>query len=353
MGSCNSNRSCSLGGSNGFSGMLNNLAAGNPGWVAHSITWNASSVYHDPVLSNSALRARAVPHRLRDRVDAIAQARAGALHRLVARRLVVRGGSRKHRPRGRHALRRRPRRRALLRPPGGTAVAERGLGPTVRRCSDRRGSRPRRRSGRWCGACWPSWRSSARVGRPRRCTTWWPPTRGSPDGLPASIGRLHRCSSITARRPRSCSPRSVRSWRSGSTFRRSSPRFTLVLGIVTFVFIWVATENFGGILAGGATDPNSGPLVIILALSYWPSGTGSKYCQQACPVELDRRVEGGSRPVTPTPFLAVLPLRGGDAGRGRLRARAAGRVRRHSQERWLGRRHRPPLHGRVHGRHVR
>ena len=47
-------------------------------------------------------------------------------------------------------------------------------------------------------------------------------------------------------------------------------RFTLVLGIVTYVFIWVATENFGGILAGGATDPNSGPPVIILALIYWP-----------------------------------------------------------------------------------
>ena len=47
-------------------------------------------------------------------------------------------------------------------------------------------------------------------------------------------------------------------------------KVTLVLGIVTFVFIWVATENFGGILAGGATDPNSGPLVIILALIYWP-----------------------------------------------------------------------------------
>jgi hypothetical protein len=45
---------------------------------------------------------------------------------------------------------------------------------------------------------------------------------------------------------------------------------TLVLGMVTFVFIWVATENFGGILAGGATDPNSGPLVIILAMLYWP-----------------------------------------------------------------------------------
>jgi hypothetical protein len=34
--------------------------------------------------------------------------------------------------------------------------------------------------------------------------------------------------------------------------------------------IWVAVQNFGGILAGGATDPNSGLLVIILALTYWP-----------------------------------------------------------------------------------
>ena len=40
-------------GSNGLSGMLNNVASGNPGWVAHSITWNASNVYHDPVLTNS------------------------------------------------------------------------------------------------------------------------------------------------------------------------------------------------------------------------------------------------------------------------------------------------------------
>jgi hypothetical protein len=45
---------------------------------------------------------------------------------------------------------------------------------------------------------------------------------------------------------------------------------TLVLAIVVFAIIWVAVQNFGGILAGGATDPNSGPLVILLALIYWP-----------------------------------------------------------------------------------
>jgi hypothetical protein len=31
-------------------------------------------------------------------------------------------------------------------------------------------------------------------------------------------------------------------------------------------------EAFGGILAGGATDPNSGPLLGLLALTFWPRG---------------------------------------------------------------------------------
>ena len=33
--------------------MLSNLATGNPGWIEHSITWNASNVSHYPVLTNS------------------------------------------------------------------------------------------------------------------------------------------------------------------------------------------------------------------------------------------------------------------------------------------------------------
>jgi hypothetical protein len=45
---------------------------------------------------------------------------------------------------------------------------------------------------------------------------------------------------------------------------------TLVLAIVAATVIWVIGEDFGGILAGGATDPNSGPLLILLALTYWP-----------------------------------------------------------------------------------
>ena len=48
-------------------------------------------------------------------------------------------------------------------------------------------------------------------------------------------------------------------------------RSTLVLALVTAAFIWVFGEAFGQILAGGATDPNSGPLLALLALAYWPS----------------------------------------------------------------------------------
>jgi hypothetical protein len=44
----------------------------------------------------------------------------------------------------------------------------------------------------------------------------------------------------------------------------------IALIVVAFTLIWILIQNFGGILAGGATDPNSGPLVILFALAYWP-----------------------------------------------------------------------------------
>jgi hypothetical protein len=50
----------------------------------------------------------------------------------------------------------------------------------------------------------------------------------------------------------------------------SITRATLVLAVVVSVFIWVFAQALGGILAGGATDVNSGPLLALLALAYWP-----------------------------------------------------------------------------------
>jgi hypothetical protein len=48
-------------------------------------------------------------------------------------------------------------------------------------------------------------------------------------------------------------------------------RATLVLALMVAGLIWVIGEAFGMILAGGATDPNSGPLLALLALAYWPA----------------------------------------------------------------------------------
>jgi hypothetical protein len=45
---------------------------------------------------------------------------------------------------------------------------------------------------------------------------------------------------------------------------------TLVLAIVVALVIWVIGEALGAILTGGGTDPNSGPLLVLLALTYWP-----------------------------------------------------------------------------------
>lgn len=49
---------------------------------------------------------------------------------------------------------------------------------------------------------------------------------------------------------------------------------TLVLAIVVATLIWVFAEALGGIVASGATDVNSGPLLVVLALAYWPLRAG-------------------------------------------------------------------------------
>jgi hypothetical protein len=55
----------------------------------------------------------------------------------------------------------------------------------------------------------------------------------------------------------------------------SLAKATLILAIVVAACIWVFGEAFGEILTGGATDPNSGPLLALLALAYWPVTTAA------------------------------------------------------------------------------
>lgn len=47
-------------------------------------------------------------------------------------------------------------------------------------------------------------------------------------------------------------------------------RATLILAMLVAAAYWVIGENFGGIFTGQGTDPNSGPLLILLAAAYWP-----------------------------------------------------------------------------------
>jgi hypothetical protein len=47
-------------------------------------------------------------------------------------------------------------------------------------------------------------------------------------------------------------------------------RPALTAAIVLSLLIWVVPENFGGIATGAGTDPNTGPLLVLLALAYWP-----------------------------------------------------------------------------------
>jgi hypothetical protein len=46
-------------------------------------------------------------------------------------------------------------------------------------------------------------------------------------------------------------------------------RVAVVLAVLVALVIWIPGQAFGGILAGGMTDPNSGPVLALLALAYW------------------------------------------------------------------------------------
>jgi hypothetical protein len=43
----------------------------------------------------------------------------------------------------------------------------------------------------------------------------------------------------------------------------------LIAAVAVAAVIW-AGQDFGGIFTGAGTDPNSGPLLALLAAAYWP-----------------------------------------------------------------------------------
>lgn len=54
-------------------------------------------------------------------------------------------------------------------------------------------------------------------------------------------------------------------------FLAALPRLFLPLGVLIALAGWVAVQNLGGILTGSATDVGTGPVLILLALAFWPA----------------------------------------------------------------------------------
>jgi hypothetical protein len=50
----------------------------------------------------------------------------------------------------------------------------------------------------------------------------------------------------------------------------AATRPAVAIAFVTAVAIWAAGEHFGGVTDGMATDPNSGPLLALIAVAFWP-----------------------------------------------------------------------------------
>jgi hypothetical protein len=47
-------------------------------------------------------------------------------------------------------------------------------------------------------------------------------------------------------------------------------RAMLILAVTVAALIWVA-QGLGGLFSGSGTDPQSGPLLVLLAAAYWPA----------------------------------------------------------------------------------
>lgn len=75
-----------------------------------------------------------------------------------------------------------------------------------------------------------------------------------------------------------------------AALRSGKPRGIAVLGGAGLaLFIWVFAEGFGGLATGQATDPNSGPLLILVAGAVWASSRTSRAALFAYPPTTDLR----------------------------------------------------------------
>jgi len=76
-------------------------------------------------------------------------------------------------------------------------------------------------------------------------------------------------------------------------------RWPLALGIALSVVFWVVGQDLGGILTQSGTDPNLGPLMVVLALALWPArarvGPGGGVADRSAHVAVGRASEPSER----------------------------------------------------------
>ncbi len=84
---------------------------------------------------------------------------------------------------------------------------------------------------------------------------------------------------------RDCEPPARGCGGHGAVFLPVIIRPALVIAAASALVIWVAGEHFGELLSGSATDPNTGPLLVLIAVAFWPGKGG--------PGRHDRLVAGG------------------------------------------------------------
>ena len=70
-------------------------------------------------------------------------------------------------------------------------------------------------------------------------------------------------------------------------------RLTLVLAVALSLIIWVVGQGFGDVFSGSGTDPNTGPLLILLAAAFWPR-------RAASPVPASEPAEGRALSLDPS-----------------------------------------------------
>lgn len=258
-------------GSHGFSGMLSGTAAGNPGWIAHTITWNASVVGHHPSLADGAFaliqlllgagiawRPTLKPALAASVVWSLAVwwFGEGLGTVLAGQGSPISGGPGAVLFYGVLGIVLWPAERAGDHPP---FVAARSLGVSGAR------------------ALW----TAVWVGMAALMLVSGRQSEGTRDiilsvnaGEPGWLAAIDRhAAGVVAGQGLVVAVvfaavfvlTAVAVW-----LPVPLGRAVLTVTVVASAAIWVVGQNFGMILPGGATDPNSGPLLILLALSYWP-----------------------------------------------------------------------------------